>query len=81
MERLTTIQLRTQVKNQLDKLKTRPRETYEDTIKRLIEELEIKKRKDKQLLIEGCKEMAKESLKICEEFKFADAEVAEKYGN
>jgi len=28
----------------------------------------------KKLLIEGCKEMAEESLKICEEFKYVDAE-------
>jgi len=29
---------------------------------------------DKKLLIEGYKEMAKENLKICEEFKYVNAE-------
>ena len=29
---------------------------------------------DEKLLIEGYKEMAEESLKICEEFKYVDAE-------
>ena len=28
-----------------------------------------------ELLIEGCKVMAEESLKICEDFKFIDAEL------
>jgi len=28
-----------------------------------------------KLMIEGCKEMAEESLKICNEFKYADAEL------
>jgi len=28
----------------------------------------------KKLMIEGCKEMTEEDLKICEEFKYVDAE-------
>ena len=36
----------------------------------------MRKRRSKQeeLLIEGCKEMAEESLKILEEFKYVDAD-------
>lgn len=78
---ITTIQLREKVKAQLERLKTEPRETYEAVIERLLKELDAQKRKQKELLIEGYKEMAEESLKICEEFKYADAEVLEKYGN
>ncbi len=74
---VTTIQLQESVKSQLEKLKAEPKETYEEVIKRLIREQEIRKRKQRELLIEGYKEMAEESLKICEEFKYADAEVEE----
>jgi len=34
---MTTIQLSEETKDELDKLKVHPRETYEDVIKRLIE--------------------------------------------
>lgn len=74
---VTTIQLQEKVKNELERLKTEPRETYEDVIRRLIREVETQKRKQRELLIEGYKDMAEESLKICEEFKYADAEVEE----
>jgi ribose 1,5-bisphosphokinase PhnN len=78
---ITTIQLQEKVKVQLERLKTKPRETYEEVIERLLKEIDVQKRKQRELLIEGYKEMAEESLKICEEFKYADAEVAEKYGD
>jgi len=71
---VTTIQLQEQVKSELDRLKEEPRETYEDVIRRLIKTIEIQKRKNCQLLIEGCKEMAEDSLKICKEWEAADAE-------
>lgn len=76
-----TIQLQKSVKNRLRTLKITSKETYEDVIRRLIREKEIQMRTDKQLLIEGCKVMAKESLKICKEWEAADAEVNEKYGD
>ena len=57
---ITTIQLRENVKNELDKLKTN-KETYEEVILYLMKTLEQNKRQKKELLIEGCKEMAKES--------------------
>ena len=71
---ITTIQLQEQVKNELERLKVEPRETYEDVIKRLIKEREIQKRKQRELLIEGCKVMAEESLKICKEWEVAEPE-------
>ncbi len=64
---LTTIQLHEDVKNELASLKQES-ETYEEVIKRLIEESDMRKRSNRELLIEGCKVMAEESLKICKEF-------------
>ena len=65
---ITTIQIRENVKNQLDKLK-KDKETYEEIILRMMAFVEECKRKDEQLLIEGYKEMAEESLKITKEFE------------
>lgn len=71
---ITTIQLNESVKNQLDFLKTN-KETYEEIIVSLIKLAEKSKRMKKELLIEECKATAEESLKILEEFKYADAEM------
>ena len=68
---ITTIQLRENVKNELDKLKTN-KETYEEVILYLMKTLEQNKRQKKELLIEGCKEMAEESLKITKEWEATD---------
>jgi predicted CopG family antitoxin len=65
---ITTIQLNENVKNALDTLK-KNKETYEDVILNLMKTVEIYRRKQKELLIEGCKEMAEESLKITKEFE------------
>jgi predicted CopG family antitoxin len=65
---ITTIQLNENVKNALDTLK-KNKETYEDVILNLMKTVEIYRRKHKELLIEGCKEMAEESLKITKEFE------------
>jgi len=71
---ITTIQIRENVKNQLDKLK-KDKETYEEIILRMMAFVEECKRRDKQLLIEGCKEMAKDSLRITEEWEVVDSEI------
>ncbi len=68
---ITTIQIHEKVKNALDKLKE-DKETYEEVILKLMEKVEIEKRKNKELLIEGYKEMAKDSLKINAEWSNAD---------
>ncbi len=65
---ITTIQLEESVKNALNRLKT-GKETYEDVILNLMDIAESSKRQQKQLLIEGCKAMAKENLKITKEFE------------
>ena len=65
---VTTIQLSEDVKKILDKLKT-GKETYEEVIVKMMTDLEKQKREQEQLLIEGCKEMAEENLKITKEFE------------
>ncbi len=65
---VTTIQLNEEVKNALDRLKNN-KETYEQVILNLMKIAEKCKREQEQLLIEGCKVMAEESLKITKEFE------------
>lgn len=66
---ITTIQIRENVKNQLDKIKQSERQTYEEVILALIKAVELQRRKQEALLIEGYKEMAEENLKITKEFE------------
>jgi len=65
---VTTIQLNENVKNALDRMKSN-KETYEEIIVNLMKTAEKCKREQEQLLIEGYKEMAEESLKITKEFE------------
>jgi len=65
---VTTIQINEDVKKELDRLKS-PKNTYEEVIVRLISIFEECKRGKEGLLIEGCKEMAKENLRITKEFE------------
>lgn len=65
---ITTIQLNENVKRALDRLKTK-RETYEDVILNMIKIIQQRKRKQEELLIEGCKEMAEDSLRISKEWE------------
>lgn len=65
---VTTIQLNESVKKELDKLKNE-KETYEDVILKLMIFSEKQKRNQKELLIEGYKEMAEDSLRITKEWE------------
>jgi predicted CopG family antitoxin len=65
---ITTIQLDDKVKKALDRMKAQ-KESYEEVIVKMIELIERQKRKQTDLLIEGCKEMAEENLKITKEFE------------
>lgn len=69
---ITTIQLREEVKRALDRLKEN-RETYEEVIVKLVTEVEKNKRNQEELLIEGYKEMAEESLKMQKEWESTDS--------
>ena len=76
---VTTIQLGENIKSELAKMKTSPNETYEGVIIKMIENNEKQKRFQRGLLIEGCKVMAKDSLKITKEFEYADSELNEEW--
>ena len=65
---VTTIQLNENVKKALDRMKSN-KETYEDIILSLMKIAEKCKREQEELLIEGCKEMTEESLKVTKEFE------------
>ena len=65
---VTTIQLNENVKKALDRMKSN-KETYEEVILNLMKIAEKSKRENEQLLIEGCKVMAEENLKIAREFE------------
>lgn len=65
---VTTIQLNENVKKELDKLK-KDKKTYEEVILELMRFVEEHKRKQIDLMIEGAKETAEESLKITKEFE------------
>jgi len=67
-ENITTIQLNEKVKGNLDRLKT-GKQTYEEVILGLMNFAEQFKRQEEKLLIEGCKVIAKENLKITKEFE------------
>ncbi len=71
---ITTIQLNENVKNALDRLKTN-KETYEEIIINLMKIAEKTKREQEQLLIEGCKVMAKDMLEINKEWEAVDADL------
>ncbi|HLD55871.1 MAG TPA: hypothetical protein VJB35_06430 [Candidatus Nanoarchaeia archaeon] len=65
---VTTIQINENAKRSLDRLKTK-KETYEEVILGLMKIAEEIQRKKEDLLIESCKVMNKENLKITNEFE------------
>ena len=69
---VTTIQLRENVRDELNRLKEAGKETYEEVILNLIRLVEKCKREQKERLITGYKEMAKESLSVSKEWSAAD---------
>lgn len=73
---ITTIQIHDKVKKDLDKLKEN-QESYEEVILKLMEKVEKEKRKNKELLKEGCIAMAEENLKITREFEAIDEDLWE----
>lgn len=65
---ITTIQLNDNVKRALDRIKT-SKETYEEIILNLMRIAEKFQREQENLLIEGCKVMAEENIKIARDFE------------
>jgi len=70
---ITTIQLRESVKRVLESLKEKQNQSYEDVIVKLIDESEMKKKMQEELIIEGCKEMYNDMLEITKEWESTDA--------
>ncbi len=66
---ITTIQLRENVKMALESLKEKPGQSYEDVIVKLIDEKKMKKEELEKLLIEQCKEMYEEDIKVAKEWE------------
>ncbi|NCO17779.1 hypothetical protein COT60_04070 [Candidatus Pacearchaeota archaeon CG09_land_8_20_14_0_10_30_9] len=62
---VTTIQLNDNVKKVLNRMKN-GKETYESVVLNLIKFSQSHKRQENELLIEGCKEMSKDLIKISE---------------
>jgi predicted CopG family antitoxin len=77
---ITTIQLNEDVKNALDRMKSN-KETYEQVILNLMKIAEECKRKQEELLIEGCKIMAKDMIEINKEWEQTDADIDWEWNN
>ncbi len=69
---VTTIQIRENVKHELDRLKESEKETYEEVILNLMKIVEKYKRKQKKFLVEGYMEMAVESSKVTKDWLIVD---------
>ncbi len=78
---VTTIQLNENVKKSLDRMKKTEKETYEEVIVKMMQQLEEQKRKHIDLMIEGAKETAEESLKITKEFEAIEEDFDWKWKN
>ena len=70
---ITSIQLRENVKNQLEKFKETGKESYEEVIISLIHKVNEQKMKQKALLIEQCKAMYEDDIKVTKEWEATDA--------
>jgi len=72
---ITTIQLNENVKNALNQMKETKRESYEEVIVKMMHLIEKQKREQEELLIEGCKAMAEDSLRMNKEWEKIDSEL------
>ena len=72
---VTTSQLNDNVKRALDRIKEKGKETYEDVIVKMMKKIEEDKRGKDELLIEGCKVMAEDSLRIVKEWEATDSQL------
>lgn len=71
---VTTIQLNENVKIALNRMKENGKETYEEIILRMMRTLEKQRREQKELMIEGYKEMAGDMKKLSKEWSAVDLE-------
>jgi predicted CopG family antitoxin len=71
---VTSIQLNENVKSALEKLKGKSNESYEDVIVKLLEKEEREKRNQRELMVEGCKEMYADMKRINKEWELVDSD-------
>ena len=71
---VTTIQLKEDVKRELERLKNSSSETYEDVILNLMKMAEEQKRRQRLVLRDGYKEMAQESLVVASDWDAASGD-------
>lgn len=69
---ISSIQLRENVKTQLARYKEKDNESFEDVIVKMINQIEKQEKGQKELLIEQCKVMAEDDLKITKEWENTD---------
>jgi hypothetical protein len=77
---VTSIQLNENVKTALDRLKS-SKETYEEVIINLMKIAEKCKREQEELIIEGCKVMAEDMIRINKEWEGADSDLDWEWNN
>lgn len=70
---ISSIQLREDVKMRLARHKQKDNESFEDVIVRMMEQIGKQKAEQKALLIEQCRVMASDDLKIPKEWETTDA--------
>lgn len=70
---ITTIQIHGETKRALERAKASSAESYEAVIKKLLAFVESRQRSQEQLLIEGYKTMAADSIRITKEWDSTDA--------
>ena len=75
VRKITTIQVHEDVKNVLDRMKETDKDTYEEVILKLAEKARRQKKEFEKLMIEGCKEMHEDTLKMNKEWEAVDAEL------
>ena len=66
---ISTIQIRRNVKDSLERLKEKPNESFEEVIVKLIQEKKQSKEEFEKLMIEECKEMYEDNLRISKEWE------------
>lgn len=69
---ISSIQLREDVKLQLASFKEKENESFEDVIVRMMQQIEKQKKEKNYLLIEQCKVMAEDDLRITKEWEKTD---------
>lgn len=69
---VTTIQLTEHVKSELDNLR-KEKETYEEIIISLLQSAQESKKRQEELLIEGCKEMYNDTKKINKDWEIVNS--------